>query len=171
VKDNRVVATHGDPRPRSTAAELRQGLLPVQDHVRRGPPDHAAAAHEERQVRQGRRVRSRSLGPGLRRDGRAVQARAQGEGPDRRRHVRLRPVDDVGRPSRRSKLLQGGLRTTTSTPNARNWHGFGPVAASWRTFGCRRAHGLLRRLRRPAEPSCCWGSNMAGDGTPCCGRA
>jgi len=35
VKGGRVVATHGGCRRRSTVASTRQGLLPVQDHVRR----------------------------------------------------------------------------------------------------------------------------------------
>ena len=44
-RDARRAAGRGEPR-----RQLRQGLFPVQDHVRRGPPDDAAAAHEERQA-------------------------------------------------------------------------------------------------------------------------
>ena len=36
--------------------QLRQGLLPLQDHVRRRPADQAAAADARRRLRQGRRV-------------------------------------------------------------------------------------------------------------------
>ncbi len=40
VQDNRVVATHGDPRGRGQPRpQLREGLLPLQDHVRRRSPD------------------------------------------------------------------------------------------------------------------------------------
>lgn len=35
----------GEPGP-----ELYQGLFPVQDHVRQGPPDYAAAAQVERSI-------------------------------------------------------------------------------------------------------------------------
>ena len=103
VKDNRVVATHGDIK-----AEVNRGLNCVKGYflskIMYGEDrlTHAAAAHEERQVRQGRRVHAGLLGRGLRRDGRAVQARAEGKGADRRRHVRLRPVDGLGRLCRRS---------------------------------------------------------------------
>ncbi|CAH2808464.1 MAG: periplasmic diheme c-type cytochrome, NapB [uncultured Caballeronia sp.] len=42
-------AGRSEPRP-----ELREGLFPLEDHVRRGSSHHAAAAHEGRQVREGR---------------------------------------------------------------------------------------------------------------------
>ena len=106
-------AGRGQPR-----AQLRQGLLPVEDHVRRGSPDDAAAAHEGRQVREGRRVHARLVGPGLRRDGRAVQARAEGERADGGRHVRLRPVDGVGRLCR-PQADEGGLSHATTSIRTR----------------------------------------------------
>ena len=63
VKDNRVVATHGDAE-----AEVNRGLNCVKGYFLSkimygdGSPDDAAAAHEERPVRQGRRVRARCPG-------------------------------------------------------------------------------------------------------------
>ena len=45
VKGGQVVATHGDPQSEVNRGELRQGLLPLEDHVRRGPA-HAAACSE-----------------------------------------------------------------------------------------------------------------------------
>ena len=56
VQNGRVVATRAIGSPGQSRPELHQGLLPVQDHVRRGPPHPPAAAHEGRQVQQGRRV-------------------------------------------------------------------------------------------------------------------
>ena len=125
--------------------QLRQGLLPVQDHVRRGPADDAAAAHEERPVRQGRRVRARLVGPGLRRDGRAVQARAEGQGADRGRHVRLRPVDRLGG-LRGAEADEGGLPLQQPRSQRAPLHGVGRgrLHAHLRR---RRADGLLRRHR------------------------
>ena len=156
-------AGRGQPRP-----QLRQGLLPVQDHVRRGPPDDAAAAHEGRQVRQGRRVRSRvSWDTGLRRDGRAVQARAQGQGPDRGRHVRLRPVDRLGG-LRGAQADEGRLPlATTSTPTRATawprprWASCAPSASTSRW--------AATTTSRPPTRSCC-GARTWPRCTRSCGR-
>ena len=155
VKDNRVVATHGDPAGRGQqGAELRQGLLPVEDHVRRGPPDDAAAAHEERPVREGRRVRARC--PGTQAFdvmAAAVQARAQGEGADCGRHVRLGPVDGVGR-LRGAQADEGRASApTTSIPTPgtawprRPWASCAPSA--W------TSRWAATTTSRPPTPSCC----------------
>ena len=130
----------GQPRP-----QLREGLLSLEDHVRRGSPDPAAPAHEERPVRQGRRVPAGLLGPGLRRDGAPVQARAQGEGAGRRWHVRLGPVDHLGR-LRRVQADAGGLSHQQPRPERPPLHGLRRrhVHPDLRHG---RADGLLRRLR------------------------
>ena len=133
------------PRRGQSRPQLRQGLLPVQDHVRRRPADHAAAAHDGRRVRQGRRVHAGHLGPGVRRHGREVQGRAQGQGPDRRRHVRLRPVDDLGG-LRRQQADEGGLPLQQHRPQRAPLHGLGGLRLhAHLRHG--RADGLLRRHR------------------------
>jgi hypothetical protein len=132
-------ASRGEPRP-----QLREGLLPLQDHVRRRPPHAAAAAHEGRQVPQGRRVHADQLGPGLRHHGGEVQGRAE-EGADGHRHVRLRPVDHLGR-LRRQQADEGGLplqQHRSQRPPLHGLRGAGLHAHLRR----RRADGLLRRHR------------------------
>ena len=131
----------GQPGP-----QLHQGLFPVQDHVRRGPPDPAAAAQEGRQVRQERRVRAGLLGRGLRHHGGEVQGRPQGsKGPSCDRHVRLRPVDGVGGLCRR-QADEGRLPLQQHRPQRAPLHGLGGrrLHAHLRH---RRADGLLRRPR------------------------
>ena len=91
-RDPRRHAGGGQSRP-----ELHQGIFSLQDHVRRRPPDHAAAAQEEWRLRQERRIHAGELGRSLRHDGRARQAGAEGQGADRPRHVRLGPMDRFGR--------------------------------------------------------------------------
>ena len=130
----------GQPRP-----QLREGLLPLQDHVRRRPADPAAPAHEERPVRQGRRVPAGLLGPRLRRDGAAVQARAEGEGAGGGRHVRLGPVDDLGG-LRRLEADAGGLPHQQPRSERPPLHGLGGGHLHPH-LRHGRADGLLRRLR------------------------
>ena len=126
-------------------SELHQGLFPLQDHVWRRPPDHAAAAQEGRRVRQGRRADAGHLGRGLRRDGRARQGDAEGEGPDRARHVRLGAVDDLRR-LRRDQADAGRLPLEQSRSQRPPLHGVGRgrLHAHLRHG---RADGLLRRFR------------------------
>ena len=70
VKDGQVVATHGDPQSEvNRGVNCVKGYFLSQDHVRRGPADAAAAAHEERPLRQGGRVHAGELGPGVRHHG------------------------------------------------------------------------------------------------------
>ena len=100
VKDGRVVATHGD-----TQAEVNRGLNCVKGYflskIMYGADrlTHAAAA----QAATARSTRTANFTPvtwdeAFDDDGAAQwKRRAEGEGPDRRRHVRLRPVDHVGR--------------------------------------------------------------------------
>ncbi len=130
----------GEPR-----AQLREGLLPVEDHVRRGPPEDAAAAHEGRQVRQERRVRADLLEPGVRHHGREVEGGPEGEGAERGRHVRLGPVDHLGG-LRRREALQGRLPHQQPRPQRAPLHGLrGDRLHAHVRHG--RADGLLRRHR------------------------
>ncbi len=130
----------GQSRP-----QLHQGLLPVQDHVRRGPADPADAAHEERQVRQERRLHADLLGRCLQAHGREVEDGAEGGRAVDRRHVRLGPVDHLGR-LRRREALQGGLPFQQPRSERAPLHGLGRdrLHAHLRH---RRADGLLRRHR------------------------
>ena len=73
VKDNRVVATHGD-----TQAEVNRGLNCVKGYflskIMYGADrlTQPLMRMSDGSLRQGRRVHARLLGPGLRHDGRAV---------------------------------------------------------------------------------------------------
>src|SRR3954452_14952998 len=128
-------------------AQLRQRLLPLQDHVRRRSADHAADAHKKRSLRQGWRVPARFVGPGLRRNGPAVEAGAEGERADRGRHVRLGPVDHV----------RGLCRD--KAPNAR--HCMASAAVTFvRTFGMDEPMGCYDDFEN-ADVFVLWGSNMA----------
>jgi hypothetical protein len=142
VKDGRIVATQGDPGcAGEQGPQLRQGLLPLEDPVRQGPPDHAAAAHEGRQVRQERRVRAGQLEAGLRHHGREGQGRAEGQGADLGRHVRLGPVDHLGGLCRQ-QAVQGRLPLQQHRPERAPLHGLrrGRLHAHLRR---RRADGRL----------------------------
>ena len=96
-------------------------------------------------LRQERRVRAGVVGPRVRRDGRAVEARAEGEGPDRRRHVRLRPVDDLGR-LRGAQAHEGGLSHQQPRPQRAPLHGVRGRGLHAHVRH-RRADGMLRRHR------------------------
>ncbi len=125
--------------------QLRQGLLPVEDHVRKRPADDAAAAQEERRLRQGGRVHPGIVERGLRRDGGEVEGGARRQGPDGGRDVRLRPMDDLGG-LRRVEALQGRLPQQQPRSERAPLHGEcgRGLHAQLRH---RRTHGLLRRHR------------------------
>ena len=130
----------GQPR-----AELRQGLFPVEDPVRRRPPDDAAPAHEGRQVRQERRVRAGVVGSRVRRDGRAVQARAEGEGAHGGRDVRVGAMDGLGR-LRRVEADEGRVPVQQHRSQRAPLHGLGGAGIHAHVRRG-RADGLLRRHR------------------------
>ena len=130
----------GQPRP-----QLRQRLLPVEDHVRRRSPDDAAAAQEEWRLRQERRVHAGQLGRSLRRHGRPGQADSQGQRADGARHVRLGPMDDLGR-LRRHQADARRLPLQQSRSQRAPLHGVcGLRVHAHLRHG--RADGLLRRFR------------------------
>jgi len=125
--------------------QLRKGLFPVEDHVRLGSPDAAVATHEGRQVRQAGRVPAGYLGPGLRHHGGEVQGGTQARWPGSDRHVRLRPVDDLGR-LRRQQADEGRLSLEQHRPQRAPLYGLGGVRLhAHLRHG--RAHGLLRGHR------------------------
>lgn len=130
----------GQPWP-----QLHQGLLPLQNHVWPGSPDPADAADEERPVRQGWRLRPHQLGSGVRHHGREIQGDPEREGPNCCRHVRLRPVDRLGRLCRR-QADEGRLPHQQHRPQCPSLHGLG---GRWLHAYLRhgRADGLLRRYR------------------------
>ena len=146
VKDGKVVATHGDMQ-----AEVNRGLNCVKGYflskIMYGADrlTHAADADEERRLRQGRRVPAGLVGPGFRRDGAAVEARAEGERADGGRHVRLRPVDDL-RGLCRHEADARRLPLQQPRPERAPLHGLGggDVHPHLRHG---RADGLLRRFR------------------------
>ena len=99
----------------------------------------------QRQVRQERRVHAGLLGRGVRRHGREVQGRAEEAGAERRRHVRLGPVDHLGRLCG-GEAVQGRLPLQQHRSQCAPLHGLGGrgLHAHLRH---RRADGLLRRHR------------------------
>ena len=134
-------AGRGQPRP-----QLRQGLLPLEDHVRRGPADDAAAAHEGRQVRQGRRVRAASPGT------QAFDVMAE----QFKRVLKEKGPTAVGMFGSGQwtvwegyaglKLMKAGFRSNNLDPNARHCMASAAVGLHAH-LRHRRADGLLRRHR------------------------
>ena len=139
-RDPRRHARRGQSR-----AELHQGIFPLQDHVWRRPPDHAAAAQEGWRLRQERRTDAGDVGRSLRRDGGPRQGGAEGQGPDRARHVRLGAMDGVRRLCRH-QADAGRLSLQQSRSQCPPLHGVGGgrLHAHLRHG---RADGLLRRFR------------------------
>ena len=145
TKDGRVVATHGD-----TKAEVNRGLNCVKGYflskIMYGArsPHASASAQEERQIRQERRIHPGVLGRSLRRHGPAVQKRACKARAERRRHVRVGPMDDLGR-LRGQQAVQGRFPLQQSRSERASLHGVSRCGlhADVRDG---RADGLLRRL-------------------------
>ena len=130
----------GQSRP-----QLRKGLFPFQDHVRPRPPDPADAAQDRRQIRQERRVHAGHMGRSLRHHGGEIQGGAEEARAQRRRHVRLRPMDDLGRLCR-LKAVQGRLPHQQHRSQCAPLHGLGR-GRHHAHLRHRRADGLLRRHR------------------------
>ena len=154
VKDKRIVATHGDMQ-----AEVNRGLNCVKGYflskIMYGarPAHHAADAHAQRRVTTRMPSSAGELGPGLRRDGAAVETRAEGKGAGRRGHVRLGPVDDLEGYAA-TKLMRAGFRSNNSIPTR---------GIAW------------RRPRSPSSAASAWTSRWAATTTSsmptpsCCG--
>ena len=160
VKDGRVVATHGDMQ-----AEVNRGLNCVKGYFlskimygadRLTPPLHA---HEERAVRQGRRAPAGLLGPGLRRDGAAVEARAEGERARTAVGMFGSGQWTIFEGYAATKLMRGGFRSNNLDPNAR--HCMASAAVTFiRTFGMDEPMGCYDDFEH-ADAFVLWGSNMA----------
>ena len=144
----------GQSRP-----QLRQGLFPLQDHVRPRPPDPADAAQDGRQIRQERRVHAGVVGRSLRHHGGEMEGGAEEARPERRRHVRLRPVDGLGRLCGRRSCSRPASAPTTSIPmRGTAWPP--PSAGFMRTFGIDEPMGCYDDIEA-ADAFVLWGSNMA----------
>ena len=155
VKDGQVVATHGDiAGGGQSRPQLRQGLLPVQDHVRRGPPDHAAAA-QEATARTTRTASSTPVSWDEAFDVMASSAKAalKEKGPTR---VGMFGSGQwtIWEGYAATKLMRAGFRSNNLDPNARHCMASAAVALhAHLRHG--RADGLLRRFRGTPTPSCC----------------
>ena len=153
VRDNQVVATHGDIH-----AEVNRGLNCVKGYFLSKIMYGADRLTQPLlRMKDGKYAKDGefqpvSWEPGVRRDGRAVQARAEGEGADCRRHVRLRPVDDWEGYAA-LKLMKAGFRTNNLDPNARH------CMASAASASCARSAWMSRwaatTISRPRTRSCC----------------
>ena len=155
TKDGRVVATHGDIK-----SPVNRGLNCVKGYFL-----SKIMYGEDRlttpllRMKDGRfdkngELHGGQLGPGLRHHGGEVQAGAARQGPERCRHVRLRPVDGVGGLCRLQAAEGRASAPTTSSPTP---------GTAWR-----------RRSRASCAPSA-WTSRWAATTTSsrptrsCCG--
>ena len=154
VKDNRVVATHGDPE-----AEVNKGLNCVKGYflskIMYGDDRLTTPLLRMKngQYAKDGEFRARLLGQGLRRDGRAVEARAEGQGADRGGHVRLRPMDDLGGLCG-AEADEGRLPDQQPRSQCAALHGVGR-----RRVSCAPSAPTSRwaatTTSRPRTPSCC----------------
>ena len=109
TKDNRVVATHGDIK-----AEVNRGLNCVKGYfLSKIMYGHDRLTQPMLRKTGGKYDKNGeftpvSAGRSLRHHGGEVEGRAEEARAERRRHVRLRPVDDLGR-LRRLEAVQGRL--------------------------------------------------------------
>ena len=146
VKDGKVVATHGD-----TLAEVNRGLNCVKGYFL-SKIMYGGDRLTTPLLRKKNGVYDKDgeftpvvLGRGLRRHGRPGQGDAEGEGTDRARHVRLGPVDDLGRLCRH-QADAGRLPLQQSRSQCPPLHGVGRLRLhAHLRHG--RADGLLRRFR------------------------
>ncbi len=169
VKENRVVATHGD-----MLSEVNRGLNCVKGYflskIMYGADRLTQPLLRMRngRLRQGRRVHPGDVGRGVRRDGRAGQARPEGEGTDRARHVHVRAVHDLGRlrrhqaDARRFPLQQPRSQCATL-------HGLGGVCASCAPSAWTSRWAATTISSRPMR-SCC-GARTWRRCIRSCGRA
>ena len=144
----------GQPRP-----QLRQGLLPLQDHVRRRPPDHAAAAHAERRATP--RTASSRRCPGTRR---STSWPSRPSACCARRDRRAVGMFGSGQWTiwegyAATKLMRAGFRSNNLDPNAR--HCMASAATAFiRAFGMDEPMGCYDDFEA-ADAFVLWGSNMA----------
>ncbi len=160
VKEGRVVATQGDPE-----APVNRGLNCIKGYflskIMYGEDRLTTplAAQIERRLRQERRVRAGELGRGLRRDGREVESRAEGEGADRRVGMFGSGQWTVWEGYAAAKFMKAGFRSNNIDPNARHCMA-SAVAGFIRTFGIDEPMGCYDDLEH-ADAFVLWGSNMA----------
>jgi hypothetical protein len=136
----------GRPRRASQQGpELHQGLLPVQDHVRQGPPHAAAAAHEGRQVRQERRVRTISWDKAFDIMEEKCKAALKAGGP---RNIGMFGSGQwtIWEGYAAAKLFKAGFRSNNIDPNARHCMA-SAVAGFMRTFGIDEPMGCYDDMR------------------------
>ena len=159
VKDNRVVATHGDPQ-----AEVNRGLNCVKGYflskIMYGarPPDAAAAAHEGRPLRQGRRVPAGVVDQAFDVMAEQFKRALKDKGPT--------AVGMFGSGQwtvcegyAALKLMKAGFRTNNIDPNARHCMA-SAVVGFMRTFGMDEPMGCYDDIEA-ADAFVLWGSNMA----------
>ena len=159
VKDGRVVATQGDPdAPVNRGLNCIKGYFLSKIMYGKDRLTTADAAHEERQVRQERRVHADHLDAGLRHHGREVQGRAQG-----RRAAQFGMFGSgqwtIWEGYAAAKLLKAGFRSNNLDPNARHCMA-SAVAGFMRTFGIDEPMGCYDDVEH-ADAFVLWGSNMA----------
>jgi nitrate reductase NapA len=157
VKDNRVVATQGDPD-----AEVNRGLNCIKGYFL-----SKIMYGEDRltkpllRMKNGKYAKDGEFQPvswdrpstSWPRSSRSAQGRGRRGG-----HVRLRPVDGLGRLCR-LQAVEGGFRSNNIDPNARHCMA-SAVAGFMRTFGMDEPMGCYDDIEQ-ADAFVLWGSNMA----------
>lgn len=157
-QDGRVVATQGDPD-----APVNRGLNCIKGYfLSKIMYGQDRLTQPMLRMTNGKFDKNGNFAPiswdQPRHHGREVQGHPEREGPDRRRHVRLRPVDRVGSYAA-AKLMKAGLRTNNLDPNARHCMA-SAVVGFMRTFGMDEPMGCYDDIEQ-ADAFVLWGSNMA----------
>ena len=169
TKDGRVVATQGDPdAPVNKGLNCIKGYFLSKIMYGKDRLTTPLLRKKDGKYDKNGEFTPVSLERGLRRHGREVQGRAQGQGPDRGRHVRLRPVDDLGR-LRRGQAVQGRLPHQQPRPQRAPLHGVGGRRASCAPSASTSRWAATTTSSTPTR-SCC-GARTWPRCTRSCGRA
>ena len=98
TQNGRVVATQGDPdAPVNRGLNCIKGYFLSKIMYGEDRLTQPLLRMKNGKLRQERRIHRRILGRGLRRHGREMEGNPEKRWPSRHRHVRLGPVDDLGR--------------------------------------------------------------------------
>ena len=146
------------PRRGQSRPQLRQGLLPLQDHVRRRPADHAAAAHADGEYAKDGEFTPVSWDQAFDVMAEKFKAALKAKGPS---GVGMFGSGQwtIWEGYAANKLIKGGFRSNNLDPNAR--HCMASAAFGFmRTFGMDEPMGCYDDIEA-ADAFVLWGSNMA----------
>ena len=153
----------GQPRP-----QLREGLFPLQDHVRPRPADASrCCARRTAKYDKNGEFTPVSWDEAFTVMAEKFKAALKKQGPERRRHVRLRPVDDLGRLCG-GQAVQGRLPLQQHRSQRAPLHGLRRRWASCAPSASTSRWAATTTSRR-RMPSCC-GARTWPRCIRCCGR-